>query len=293
MGSLLEIGLAMLVFYFNYQWSIPKLLPQRKYLGYGVSIVLFFVVYYVLIHFSSLEYYIYEGSNLRNLVSIGLNYLLFTLLAFLYWNSQQTVQERERKLVAQTEKTAAEMQFLKTQISPHFIFNTLNNIYSLVQQRHDNAAPMLAKLSKILRYILYDNNRDKVLINKELEIIKEYIQLQLLRQPASQNVDFYQEGITGDLEIAPLLLLHFVENCFKHSGVDTDENAYIKIECRIEDRHLFFLTENSKRLALKQDIGGIGSTNVARQLALNYGDDYDLKIEEIEGVYKVNLVLSL
>lgn len=292
-GSMAEVGLAMTVFYGHYFFSLPRWWRNRQWWQFGIFTIIFYGLYYAVVHFSTIELYVYEGSTLRNLVSISLHYVLFTLLATLYWNSQQAQRERERQLQLKSEKLAAEMQFLKTQISPHFIFNSLNNIYSLVQQQHANAAPMLAKLSKILRYILYDNHQDKVLIQKELGVMKEYIALQQLRKLASDNIDFYQERTAGNLRIAPMILLHFVENCFKHSGIDLDEQAWIKIECVLTENVLYFTTENSQRVQVKTEIGGIGQRNIERQLELYYAGNYDLKIENGGEKYRVDLQIHL
>ncbi|MFK7937465.1 MAG: sensor histidine kinase [Saprospiraceae bacterium] len=293
LGSTAELGMAMGIFYGHYSFSLPKWWRAKQWWQFGVFTLVFYAIFYAILHFSTIEYYIYEGSDLRNFMSISLNYILFTLLAILYWNSQQTQRERERQLQLKSEKLATEMQFLKTQISPHFIFNSLNNIYSLVQQQHVNAAPMLAKLSKILRYILYDNHEDKVLITKELAVIKDYIALQQMRKLASDNIDFYQEGAAGNLHIAPMILLHFVENCFKHSGVETDKQAWIKMECSIANDKLYFSTENSRRVQVKSEVGGIGNSNICRQLELYYPELHDLKITNSKESYRVDLLINL
>jgi len=188
-----------------------------------------------------------------------------------------------------------ELKFLKTQLSPHFIFNTLNNIYSLVKQGHKNAAPMLAKLSTVLRYILYDSSQEKVFLEKETTTIKEYIELQLLRKPKSENIDFYKEGSISDMRIAPLLLLSFVENCFKHGNIDKSKDAWIKISCIADEgKMLIFTTENSKEGQRGRHVGnGLGNENVKRQLDLYYPDKHQLEVVEGDDVFKIKLSLNL
>lgn len=293
--TLLELFVYVLIFYLNYLLFIPLFLAKGKKINYFLSIIFFLILHILGIKISGLEWYLYEISFWRNILSMTINFGLFWLVSTLYWYYKKLQEEREMQLTLQTEKLAAELRFLKNQLSPHFIFNTLNNIYSLVQQGHKNAAPMLAQLSTILRYILYESSKDKVLLSKELATIKEYIELQLYRKPASTNVDFYQEGLLENYQIIPLLLLNFVENCFKHGNLDQSETAWIKISCIISDAgQLEFITENSKdKITLKQDIGGIGNTNIQRQLLLNYADAHELITTVEEDVYKIKLTLQL
>lgn len=294
----LEIASYLFLFYINYLVLIPLFLKKEKRLLYGLSLLLLFVLYIGFIHLSGLEEQLYEGSSLRNTFSMMLNISLFLLLSTLYWSYQQLHREKERKLQLQTEKLAAELKFLKTQISPHFIFNTLNNIYALTLQKHDNAAPMVSRLSKMMRYVLYDCSENKVFVEKEVEALEDYIQLQLLRLPASDNVDFYVEGPFAGLKIAPLLLINLVENCFKHGDLNENETAWIRMECLLEEDTLHFVSENSFQIHKittnkEKKVGGIGLENIKRQLELNYPEKHELSIQTLENVYKVDLKIEL
>ena len=159
----------------------------------------------------------------------------------------------------------------------------------MVQQGHENAASMLARLSSILRYILYESSKDTVSLSKELETIESYIHLQLMRKPKSSNVDFYVEGNPHNFEIAPLILLNFVENCFKHSNIDTSEDGWIRINCTIyEHGQIVFQTENSRnQVSIENNKGGIGNQNIFRQLALRYDRKHSIEIEDEPEFYKV------
>lgn len=291
----MEISTYMVVFYFNYKIAIPYFLAKEKKWGYGILILGFLLCYIFIVKISGLEFYFYENGYWRNILSMVINFGMFWLVSFLLWFSVKWQEERELQLQLKAEKLEAEMKFLKNQISPHFIFNTLNNIYSLVQQKHDNAAPMLAKLSKILRYLLYDSSQKEVLLEKELTVIQHYIELQLLRKPKSQNVDFYKEGRVGQLTIAPLLLLNFVENAFKHGNLDKTEAAWIQISCIVEESdELHFLIENSKTKTIGTlQKNGLGNQNIERQLTLSYPDKHQLKVEDEGDVFKLDLTIDL
>lgn len=290
----IELSLYLLIFYVNYKVVIPLLLEKGKQTLYILVLFLFLVSYIFLLKTTGLEYLLYEGAFWRNALSMTINFSLFWLISTLSWYYKKLQKERETQLQLKAEKLETELRFLKSQISPHFIFNTLNNIYALVQQGHKNAAPMLAQLSTILRYILYDSARDQVFLSKEIATIQEYIQLQLYRKSKSSNIDFYQEGKLNGLQIAPLMLLNFVENCFKHSNIDTNENGWIKISCMVHDGHIELITENSTdKIIQKNDIGGIGTQNVIRQLELKYKDKHSLNTKKEDGVFIVRLTIEL
>ncbi len=290
----LEILTYMLVSYLNYFLLMPKLFGRKQYLLFWLSALIMIGLMVLGIRFSGLEYLLYEAEGVRNIISMTLNYTLFFLLSTLYWYYKEWQKEREQQLTLKNEKLETELKFLKSQISPHFLFNTLNNIYTLAYQKHDNAAPMVSKLSKIMRYILYECDAERVPLEKEIETLQHFIELHLLRKPRSQNIDFYAEGSFKNLKIAPLLLLNFVENAFKHSDIDKNEKAWIKVHCEIQKSKQFsFLVENSKEpWAVPVDHSGIGLENVKRQLEMNY-EKFKLDIEDEKTLFKVELVLNL
>lgn len=293
----MEICSYAFLVYVNYKLLIPNFLQKSRYVIYGGSISLLILSYVLFIRYSGLEEELYISEPWRNTFSMVLNATLFWLLSTLYWHYEQWQLERERQLTLQNEKLIAELKFLKTQISPHFIFNTLNNIYALALQKHDNTPVMVAKLSAILRYILYDCVEKTVDLGQELASLQDYIALQLLRKPASENVDFYVEGNVKGLKIAPLLLLTFVENCFKHSHLATEKMAWIKIECLVDTstNTLEFITQNNvvKQKQAISKVGGIGLANVTKQLNLQYPNQHTLTINQTDEVFEVNLTLSL
>lgn len=201
-------------------------------------------------------------------------------------------QKLSTELIAQNQMS--EMALLRSQINPHFLFNTLNNIYSLVYQRSDEAPEAVMKLSEIMRYMLYEATSDKVLLQNEINYLKSFIELQLLR---IKNRDFVSFTISGNLAgkvISPMLLISFVENAFKH-GVKKGDNPGITINLEVTDNKINFEVVNFNQkgdVKNKDKTGGIGLTNVKRRLELLYHNRFTLDIKQDDNVFHVKLVLE-
>lgn len=201
-------------------------------------------------------------------------------------------QAKRLRFELDVQNVTSEQALLRSQINPHFLFNTLNNIYSLVYKKSDNAPEALMKLSDIMRYMLYDTSSDKVLLEKEVQYLKSFIELHQLRL---KNRDFVSFDITGDpagKQIAPMLLIAFVENAFKHGNKTVPApGIQITLDCRGEN--IKFGVKNYKNAsAAKDSLGGIGLTNVKRRLELIYHDDYKLDIKDMNDKFEVELVIK-
>ncbi len=291
----MEVFTYAVIVYLNLLLLIPLLLKRKHALLYIASIVSTVAVYVLLLRISGLEKYFYDFEGWRNVFSMVINTSLFLLISFLYWYFKQWRLEHEQQLAWKNEKLEAELNFLRSQISPHFIFNTLNNIYTLALRKDDSTAPMVAKLSTLLRYVLYEGGEWQIFLKKETETLRQYIELQLLRKPISNNVDFYTEGNPAEWKIAPMLLINFVENAFKHSRIDHDEDSWIKIHSNINSEgKLSFSSENSAAdTIITDDQGGIGLQNVRRQLELFYPRCHTLTVKHENGIFSVQLNLQL
>ena len=199
----------------------------------------------------------------------------------------------------QQERLAAELKFLKAQIHPHFLFNTLNNLYSLTLKKSDAAPEMVLKLSNLLSYMLHDANAPRVLLSKEIEYINNYIALEKIRFGDRFELNFTTSGEIGDKLIAPMLLLPFVENSFKHGVASATEDAWINIDLSVKNHFLTLKVENSKPDALGFNpdeaafASGIGLRNVRRRLELLYQDQYDMKTFDEAESYLIVLKLNL
>ncbi len=214
---------------------------------------------------------------------------LFELVNYTNRKEKEAVQLRNENL-------DTEMKFLRSQINPHFLFNSINNIYTLTVIKSDAAPENLLKLSGMLRYMLYECNADKVVLKKEIDYIQNYIDLMLLKDSKGLNVETDIEKDPPNLMIAPLLLIPFIENAFKHSKIEDIEKNWIKIKLNIEGSTLLFETINSlpEEHFVKDKVGGIGLKNVKRRLEILYPEKHQLIIDSSDKqVFKVNLKIEL
>ncbi|MFN8238462.1 MAG: histidine kinase [Chitinophagales bacterium] len=196
--------------------------------------------------------------------------------------------------MAEEEKYKAELAFLKSQINPHFLFNILNGIYVLAIRKAENTAPSIMKLSSIMRYVISEGHRPLVPLEKEISYVSDYIDLQKMRLSNSIKVDYQVHVSSQELQIAPLILITFIENAFKH-GISTEENGVIKINITVDGNQLVMNVQNKKyKTAMKEEEqSGIGIENTRRRLALMYPDKHKLTIDNQETSYSVTLKLIL
>ncbi|MBK7939165.1 MAG: histidine kinase [Lewinellaceae bacterium] len=194
-----------------------------------------------------------------------------------------------------SEKLEAELKFLKSQINPHFLFNALNNIYTLTILKSDQAPGNLLKLSGMLRYMLYECKADRVPLQKEIEYLRHFIDLHLLKDSRGLNVETDFDESRPKLSVAPMLLIPFVENAFKHSKIEDLVHGWIKISLHTTDDHLLFRVQNSvpETAFSKDQAGGIGLKNVRRQLELLYPGRHELSIEPGPDTFSITLQIDL
>lgn len=202
--------------------------------------------------------------------------------------------EKERREL-QAEKLMSELAFLKSQINPHFLFNTLNNICSLARKKSENTESAIIKLSQIMRYMLTDSMQEKVGLEEEVEYLNNFIELQKIRVGEKVDISFTTEGDISAMQLEPLLLIPFVENAFKH-GVSYNDKSRICIGLKAVSGELTFMVENSKppiKDTLKLEQAGIGLKNVYRRLELLYPGRHQLNIRDSESLYHVMLKIKL
>jgi len=191
------------------------------------------------------------------------------------------------------QRQAGELALLKSQVNPHFLFNTLNNIYSLVYHKSDEAPEAVMKFSSIMRYVLYDATSESVLLEKEIEYLHSYIELQKLRVKQPGFVLLNIDGKTDGITIAPMLLIPFVENAFKHGS--KDHQPGISIYLHTENHLIWFQVSNyirKNQLTTEKQFSGIGLSNIKRRLDLIYPGKYNLEIKEEDDQFKVNLLIK-
>lgn len=190
------------------------------------------------------------------------------------------------------QKLESELQYLKYQLNPHFFMNTLNNIHALIDIDSRKAKTSIIELSKLMRYVLYESNKDYIELTKEIIFLQNYIELMRLRFTESLNIQTDFPLIVPEVKIPPLLLISLLENAFKH-GVSYREASFIHICLKIDDGSLIFKCSNSKHRTKKDEHHGVGLENVKKRLQLLFGNNYTYTINENENEYNVSLNIPL
>lgn len=220
--------------------------------------------------------------------------LYFNAFGFLLKTFVEWINDRKIKAELEKDKVKSQLELLKSQINPHFLFNTLNNIDILILDEPRKASDYLKKLSEILRFMLYETDIEKVPLSKEVEYIKKYIELQKIRTSNDKFVNFDIIGETNDRFIAPMIFIHFVENAFKYATNKKIENA-ISIQFDISENQLSFLCKNhiNSTDITKQENNGLGFRLIRQRLDLIYKKDYNLNVSNEDNWYIVQLEIKL
>jgi LytS/YehU family sensor histidine kinase len=191
------------------------------------------------------------------------------------------------------EQLQTELKFLKSQINPHFLFNSLNNLYALTLSKSDAAPEVVLRLSNILRYILYESSDGQVSIAKEMQHVNDYVAIERLRLGDAVRIDVDIDEDLKEEMVEPMLFLTLVENAFKHSEQVLPEKRYIRIHAKGLTDGFRFLIENSFNPSKKsEEMGGIGLVNIKKRLNLIYPNNHDLKSSTTDGVYRVDLIIN-
>ena len=205
--------------------------------------------------FSGEEEYLYRTRFIVQVITTNLFIVIF--VAMLRFAVEWLEFERKKKEV-ENEKLTAELYFLKAQINPHFLFNTLNNLYYLAYSKSENTTEVIAKLSQMMRYMIYDSNHPKVLLSKEIEYMQNYISLERLRLNDQIPIKFEITGNTENVWISPLIFITFLENAFKHGVSNSNPKAWVNISIELRDKECIYTVENSKTSDQKDAVEKIG-----------------------------------
>lgn len=292
-------GLPLLVIVYINIWSINRFFEKKQYI---ISVIIAFILFMVMIPVRLLINDAFPDANIgkglvssydSNKIGITVTNLLFITLSSFY----QILVNRFRKERFHTKEIQvhqeAQLDYLKAQINPHFLFNTLNNIYSLAVQKSDKTPEMVVRLSHLLRYVVYESQEKMVALSKEINHIKEYIDLFNMRSMPEPNIRFRVLGDTNGLNIGPMILIPLVENCCKHCDFDTNDEAFALITLKITEKHIIFKTQNTfSPTATKDKVGGVGLVNIRKRLEMIYGTDQNLETSEIEDTFIVKLSIT-
>jgi len=323
---LFSLFLIVFFFYLNYFVFIPKLLAKRKFLSYSLVIT----ASLALTFFSNIAYNMafekpfktnrqsswqmpgrdeipqkkgmrkrVNAPKIKQIHSMREKYkrealtsavLMALLLSTSIKVTQEWYRNEKQKQIMEKEKLATELSFLKSQVNPHFLFNTLNGIYSLANKKSDKTGGAIVKLSELMRHMLYESEKDIVPLDKEIAYLQNYIELQKLRLSKDSVVSFKVEGDTVGKTIEPMLMIPFIENAFKH-GVDS-EGADIAVSIRVANTELSLKVKNRiSKSQRKDESSGIGLANIKKQLKNRYPGKHHLDIEQKEDTFNVDLRL--
>ena len=291
-----------------YLW-MPKFLYKKKYLQYlllNVITIFLGTVIIALLWYASVLYFwnpdisffdfVHDPFVSSSLIGSTFGVVFLTSAVKLVKRSFES-ERRAKKL--EKEKMETELKFLKSQLNPHFLFNVLNNIYFLIKKDPDTAAESLANFSDILRYQLYGSESEQIFLKEELTLLENFIKLSEIRQNDFLTINLHlDQNINGE-QIAPLLLIPFVENAFKHVSKDKSKKNEINIDLSLHENELLFKVKNTIEKNKNEanltppDVGGIGLTNVKRRLDLLYPKNHKLSIEESKEWFTVELNLKL
>lgn len=287
--------------YYSSQYGLTQISFKKGrswlfFIGYlGLAVILSFMMYGVIYLILGDQMPLYFGKEFLTIFSVFLISNLF-MGGVLIGIKSMIDKSRQQKLEkdSKQESLLSELSYLKAQVNPHFLFNTINSVYVLIKIDPDKAAEMLIKLSDLLRSQLYDFSGEKITIEEEISYLENYIELEKLRRAHRVAVNIEKIGDLSGFSLPPLMMIPFLENCFKHLSSNTDKPniVHLSIERKPPFLHVVFENTFDVQSEPKKE-GGIGLTNVKRRLALLFPNQHQLSIKEENGYFKVNLQLNL
>ena len=289
--------------YINLSVLIPSLLSHKKYLLYALSLVVLIPVaaqLNILLFDRWIDtilpgYYFISYYSFFDIIKFMVAYLSVTTLLKLsrgwFRLSEATLKLSE----LQKENAEAELKVLKSQINPHFLFNSLNSVYSLALNNSEKTPETILKLSEILRYVIYETGNDFISLSKEIKYLMDYIDLQKIRSDSRAVVTIDLNGETDGIMIAPMLLLPLVENSFKHGVKGSAEKPFIKIEVLLTRNDFYFSITNNKGVVDDVDLKdykGIGIDNVRKRLEMIYAGNHEFNVTDNDDTFKVEILIK-
>jgi hypothetical protein len=305
-SNIIEFPFHITLSYIFIFYLLPKLFNGK---GIEFFTLLFIILGLTLVLKFQITYYFTSGDVLPEYAGItskiDLTYAINVILGEIYVITFVTAIKlaidwiKQREYLARTNEILleSELKYLRSQVQPHFFFNTLNNLYSLTIDKSDKAPNLILKLSDLMKYFLYETGKEFQTLKNEVSHIKDYIDIEKLRYDENLDVSFNISGKTKKIIVKPLMLIPLVENAFKHGARNSTKNGYIKIDLKATKKLLDFRVENSfekQTKKIKGQIGGIGLTNLKKRLTLNYGADfYSLDVIEEKNKYIAHLKVKL
>lgn len=287
------------IVYIHYKWLLP-LFVERRLLLYFISTTLlisfWIIIYFLVDRQIPSAYDNEEGDLLGGFIYYFLFAAIIVGMSSLFYFVEAWYEHFKRAALLKNEKLQTELSLLKSQINPHFLFNTLNNIYSYAQTGNEKTAPMLERLSSILRFMVYDGSEDNVDLNKEIGAIEDLLEIHKMKNSKQQNITFIQQGVKGYHLIAPLILVNFVENACKHSDTISNPKGFLKVVLSVDEGdNCDFSIQNTfkHKNKINSKYEGLGLVNIKKRLALQYGEDHSFSEQKEGTIYQLKLNIPL
>ena len=297
-----HVGGLLLISYLNYFYFIPRLLKDQRVDRYLFTFIPVFAVLAALFLWGkqNILQYFYPDDDWMFSARFAINVVMSAFFAVACVGLLKFVEDyfelEARRKELENQQLTSELQFLKAQINPHFLFNTLNNLYYLAVNQSERTPGVISELSGMMRYMLYDSNHPRVPLEKEIAYIESYLSLERLRLEDEVPITFEVKGAIASREIAPLILITFLENAFKHGVSSSVREAFVTVclevignDCRYRVTNAVLPVESKTH----NEKSGIGLQNVRRRLALSYPDRHTLTITNAGGRHTVDLLLKL
>lgn len=293
----MRITFTAVIFYTNYSLLVPYFLLKKKILPYLFCVVILLLISYLII-FNVFGFEFYDSRNLLDkrpskfIINIFFNSLIIIIGTIIRLYEQWIENDMINKEI-EVKKNKTELESLKNQLNPHFLFNSLNSIYSLSTKKSNDTPEAVIMLSELMRYMLYKANDKKVFLKDELQYIENYIKLQHIRIAKNKNVKINIKGVISTQKISPLLFISYIENAFKY-GTDFNGNTEIEINISVKDNELQFKCVNIIGNRSKdEESSGIGMQNTKNRLELLYPDKHWLTTIEKDNKFMVDLKLKI
>jgi len=290
-----------------FEYSVPFVLRKRNVIIYNILLAILLLWFYMMLYsygsyvwrLLGMQLHVYTAlrdfSKVEEVLENQMAYSMGSVFFFgIVRHIYNYIKLKQAQQLLRLEKQTAELNYLRSQTNPHFLFNTLNNIYSLARDKSDLAPESILRLSKILRFMLYETGGDYISIEQDLKIVTDYIELEKLRYDESLRINFNYDVENMKQAIPPLLLIPLVENAFKHGASETRGRPFVDIHLSIRNRQLTFVVKNSieapgEDRTIKENIG---LSNLRRQLELLY-TDYDLSVQHNDSAFTATLKINL
>lgn len=297
--SVILVVFQALLTYANLFFLIQVFLKRKQIFLYIFSVVLLIGILTIV----RFQIPVLLGDEGRRLIGLRSRIVFFEFhliiaysLSTAYYFITEWFKNLQIKAEMKFQQVESELKYLKNQVNPHFLFNTLNNIYTLCYLKDDKAAPSVLKLSEMMRYMLHESNTPEIELDREINFIRNYLELQQLKREETMKIVFKVNGVKGRHKIAPLILIAFFENSFKHGDIETNPQGWVIAELNVDEKNeMRLVISNSKRqkTSTYEARKPVGLENVKLRLSMLYGNRYQLKLSDEENRYDVQLNLKL